>query len=572
MHNPVQSSTRRAGKAWVWIVVAVAVLGGGGLALWLILSNKVSSDFDLVPRDAQMFATVRVADALETDQIKQLKAMLEQAAVPDIAKIFQQQSALEDQIGLKLSEVERVTFVMDDQEKVHMWFLVHTKKDIDKDKVVAFLNAKQEKTYEGKTYNWQDKTNLAFYLVNPRLAVIAPDKGMERCLDVAKNGPGSGPLKDALKLASKDKYHIVAGANVAKLLDMRDNRKGLKEKAEDEEGPRKKLALAALKLQTVSFAMRLDKDMDTEIVGEFENSDAAKDAVEGLEAEFDKLRAMLKENAENVPDAEPVISAFDKLKPVQSGSTVTLRVESGPMVLTGLMLPSVHKVRESASRAMAQDNFHNILDAVHNHVSGNNDRFPPSAICDQFGKPLLSWRVALLPEIEQNALYHQFKLNEPWDSPHNIKLLERMPKLYDLPNAPAPRPGYTFIQTFVGADTLYPKPGPSRFTMLNLTSLDGPSNTILLATGAKAVPWTAPEDIVVDQGPIKPKLKFDSRGCIVGVGDGSVRTIRRTISEKTLRALITPAGGEVIDDEDFGRRGRGEPGPERPQRLSPDPK
>ncbi len=56
--------------------------------------------------------------------------------------------------------------------------------------------------------------------------------------------------------------------------------------------------------------------------------------------------------------------------------------------------------------------------------------FPTAAILDKNGKPLLSWRVALLPYIEQDALYRQFKLDEPWDSEHNKKLIAQMPKIY----------------------------------------------------------------------------------------------------------------------------------------------
>src|SRR5262249_33985180 len=74
--------------------------------------------------------------------------------------------------------------------------------------------------------------------------------------------------------------------------------------------------------------------------------------------------------------------------------------------------------------------------AMHNYYSTLN-QWPRAAISGQDGKPLLSWRVAILQFIEQedaNNLYKQFHLDEPWDSEHNKKLIEKMPRLYQGPN------------------------------------------------------------------------------------------------------------------------------------------
>ena len=46
------------------------------------------------------------------------------------------------------------------------------------------------------------------------------------------------------------------------------------------------------------------------------------------------------------------------------------------------------------------------------------------------GQPLLSWRVHLLPFVLEDPLYQQFKLDQPWDSPDNLKLLDRIPEAY----------------------------------------------------------------------------------------------------------------------------------------------
>src|SRR5262249_34008276 len=74
-----------------------------------------------------------------------------------------------------------------------------------------------------------------------------------------------------------------------------------------------------------------------------------------------------------------------------------------------------------ANRKQSQNNLKLIGLAFHNYLS-TYGVFPASASFKKGKKPLLSWRVAILPFIEQEALYKKFKLDEPWDSPHNKKL------------------------------------------------------------------------------------------------------------------------------------------------------
>ncbi len=79
-------------------------------------------------------------------------------------------------------------------------------------------------------------------------------------------------------------------------------------------------------------------------------------------------------------------------------------------------MPAVFASRSAAHRAQCTNNLKQIALAYHNVHSATNT-FPPPAIADKDGKPLLSWRVAILPYVEQQELYNKFKLDEPWDSP-----------------------------------------------------------------------------------------------------------------------------------------------------------
>src|SRR5919201_819842 len=86
-----------------------------------------------------------------------------------------------------------------------------------------------------------------------------------------------------------------------------------------------------------------------------------------------------------------------------------------------------------------------------------HDRLPPAVVYGEYGQPLYSWRVLILPYIEQDELYKEFKLDEPWDSPHNLRLLPRMPATYAPPRGKASKvpPHHTVCHVFVGQGTAF---------------------------------------------------------------------------------------------------------------------
>ena len=218
-------------------------------------------------------------------------------------------------------------------------------------------------------------------------------------------------------------------------------------------------------------------------------------------------------------------------------------------VLVGLLLPAVQAAREAARRAEATNNVKEILLAMHNYES-EKKRMPAQAICDDEGKALLSWRVQILPYLGEEALYRQFHLDEPWDSEHNRRLVERMPKVYADPSADpaATAAGKTTFQVFTGKGTPFvdPAKGP---TLRGIS--DGTSNTIAVAemNPDAAVPWTKPEDRSFDADkPLDGLGKTRRAGglFIMGMFDGSVRMVAPSIDPETFGAMVTPAGGEVL--------------------------
>src|SRR5262245_56247240 len=137
---------------------------------------------------------------------------------------------------------------------------------------------------------------------------------------------------------------------------------------------------------------------------------------------------------------------------------------------------------------------------------GVHGSLPPQALLGPTGKPNLSWRVALLPHLGDDAkkLYKEFALNEPWDSPRNKKLLAKMPKVY-APVAKAPKePGGTYYQVCTGPGTPFPE---TKLTGPRLSTFrDGLANTLLVVEAGEAVPWTKPVDLRIDSKKPLPKL------------------------------------------------------------------
>jgi hypothetical protein len=162
--------------------------------------------------------------------------------------------------------------------------------------------------------------------------------------------------------------------------------------------------------------------------------------------------------------------------------------------------------------------------------------------------PLFSWRVALLPYLGDdrlNRLYKQFRFNEPWDSAHNKKLLAWMPPLYAAPTGQGKAEGLTYYRVFVGKDAPFNGTIPPS---LPATFKDGPANTFLVVEAGDPVPWTKPEGLPYAKKRRLPPLRaLFHDGFNAVMADGSARIVPALTSERTIRAFITPAGGEKID-------------------------
>ncbi len=213
-----------------------------------------------------------------------------------------------------------------------------------------------------------------------------------------------------------------------------------------------------------------------------------------------------------------------------------------------LVAPPVRAAQLAAQRTQRMNQFKRIVLAMLNYESARGS-YPPQATHTDDGKPLLSWRVHILPYMEEGELYKQFRLDEPWDSEHNRLLIPLMPEVYADPDrafAHRNAAGRTTYHVPTGPGTLFA--GMSGPLIKDVT--DGLSNTVMLVEvpADSASAWTEPKDWLVDfDNPMQAIRRNDRDYIIAAFCDGSVRILSLSMDTEIFKSLFTIAGGEQVD-------------------------
>lgn len=214
------------------------------------------------------------------------------------------------------------------------------------------------------------------------------------------------------------------------------------------------------------------------------------------------------------------------------------------LLMPALLLPAIQAAREAARRNQSINNIKQIELALLNYESAQR-QFPAPGPSNEGKGSQLSWRVRILPYLDGEGaeLYKQFHLDEPWDSPHNRELIDRMPQVFDnlSPGVPAGKTTYLLV---TGPGTAFNDAADTpRLTNFR----DGTSNTILLveANSDQAVEWTKPADWQYDpNNPTRGLGTLRPHGFLVGFADGSVTFVNDGTDPEALKAMMTRAGEE----------------------------
>jgi hypothetical protein len=260
-------------------------------------------------------------------------------------------------------------------------------------------------------------------------------------------------------------------------------------------------------------------------------------------AALGELIARLLSKAGDMPPVRAFGPNLKQLVPV-----LTPKAEMDRLVLTleeptlaAILLPALKKQRAQSSETLHRNHLQQIAVAM---ISFHDDHhgFPPHASHGKDGKPLLSWRVHVLPYLGEDGLYQQFHLNEPWDSPHNRTLIPRMPEVFGPPPNSRVGEGKTLLVVPVGNETPFAdRTGGTQMQDF----VRGTSNTILAVEVAvpHAVIWTKPDDLnVTPADPLRDLVEPGQQGIRAVFADGSMRRLPASIPPESLWEMFTLGG------------------------------
>ncbi|MBY0227774.1 MAG: DUF1559 domain-containing protein [Gemmataceae bacterium] len=527
-------------------VLGLALLGVG---LWLFLSSggkggiaggdkdkdkdkgkpggdppaAVASDF--VPGDAEAFFSMRVAELWKNEQVRKgAEAALKAQGFDGDGATWMKQN-----LGLGPTEIERLTWVFRDAKNQDGWLVIETSADIDQAKIKGKFARPSEQTVEGRKYTSGFLAGAGkatgIHFASARLAVWGPDLSVRTALTTVARGRAKGALDDGLPLL-KAPHPMAASFKMPPDL------------AEELRGQPQFAAAAAIVSGTATLDMSA---AEVVLEANFKFPDDAKASVAKKAADGGlALGKLLVPTL--VPDAKAAADlgkVMDAVKVEQRGSAVVVKasMDARPGAYPGLdalfTQPPTAREEGPADQAASEANLKELALALVNYQAANGHY--PNDIVDGTGKPLLSWRVALLPYLEQEALYKEFRLNEPWNSAHNQRLAGRMPKVFT--NRLKNLPNTTGYVRFTGAGTPFPD-AKAKPKIVEL--VDGTSNTIAVVDSTRQQNWSEPGDIRLSPtGDVRSNLRTVNGGHLVALFDGATRKLKTTISAATLRNAIT---------------------------------
>lgn len=515
-------------------------------------TTTVQSDkfnFENVDPSTVLIVAMRPAQLAARDELKPLLKFITESVDPEV-------------LGFGVADIDQFMVVGSPREGSDPGRMgppvmeVRTLKDVDFGPFIQhFLGETTSQTIAGLTVQAVGDVNArpnteAAWIVDGRTIIRGPFSGIAK-MAAAKKANAAGP-------AWLERTTAVQSGEIALAMDVSFPRAEIQQTFQ--RNPNPMLGMVAPLWQKTDLligGVDLSKNLALTLHGWAGDEQSAKDITNSLNALLPVAQGLLQGSRASAqtapPDIQPVItrgidlgeSALKSAKVTQDGNRVKLTLSAdglGVATMTGLLLPAIQQAREAARRTQSKNNLKQIMLALHNYHD-THKTFPPAVLLGPDGKTKYSWRVAILPYLDQQALYEQYRKDEPWDSDNNKKVLAHIPPTFRHPN----NEGSTNTSYFamIGDKTGFGNTDGQGNKIRSFT--DGLSNTIMVVEADRDIPWTKPEDIAYDDAkPIPEFGGFHQGGYNAGLADGAVFFISENIDETLLRNLIKRNDGNPV--------------------------
>ncbi len=540
LRSPRQAPLTRA-LGLLTLVVLTLVVPGVVQTAPARAADPPAFNLDYIPDEAQLVFACRPAELVKMKPLASVKAVFESIG-------------LFEPLSLPLEEVEEAkvsvvgTLGRDDNNSYSV-FALRSFKAHDWTRLGEYFTGQTEQVIvDGQQTFRSTRTGSAgrfsYWLPDDRTIVVVPTNTIAKTFTL-RGGEG-GP-------AWKAKWESVAQASAVVMLQRPFYEVFVAEAAGQGNGPPMPVPVFGDDVLLLS-ARQTGSDVVISGKLDFASADEAQAELSRLQ---NAMNAFLERSqarpARGGPDADAQIGrmilqtlADTKLQVVgaklQSQTPVSFVAEQQG-------LDAANAARAAAQQKQSTNKMKQLAIALQNYHDVWK-RFPPPFTKGPDGKPLHSWRFYLLPFLgeEAEALYNDFNRHEPWDSEHNKKLIERGAKFFSLPSDKGNQ--YCGYLAITGPGTIFDETAqPMSFRKIT----DGTSRTIWLVEAKSKIPWSKPEDLKIDAEKPLPKLGgVLPDGFTASYADGSVQHVPGTVNEKTLRALFSRAGREVINTDDNG--------------------
>lgn len=525
---------------------------------------EAPSAADVITPRSIAAVTVRLADVVRTDLAEPWP--IEVAA-----------AASEEYLGVPLESIERVTiFAEPPAGPMPLWAMVaHTSAEVSLDRLDPRLTAHTTPSeLEGRPLLESQQNFLPSLCALDDTTIAIGAKAVLRRLLKPSTADAKPALASAMKAHGGDQNHLHGAVILEPLRPL--IQMGLNGARNDMPPEAQKYLEAVDLVSGAVMAVDLGGERDSSLTVYVNDARAGDRLEELILGGIEELRTNLFGNEEYLRTAnsddpvERAMAAYAKRSFERQVTLLTPRRDNDRVfvvgetnlarpdqiasvavigVLVALLLPAVQAAREAARRTQSMNNLKQLELSLHNYHDTHNT-FPPQAIRGPDGAPLLSWRVAILPYLEEQELYDRFHLDEPWDSPHNLSLLSEMPEtLLDPSSGLDSSEGKTHYLAVAGENSIFP-PNGDRMAFNRIA--DGTSRTVNLVQvdNDHAVEWTKPADYDVAAHAADPVAgigELHPGAFLAGYADGHVSAIPLDVDPEVLQALFTRNGREVVE-------------------------